>query len=519
VRILGFFGLVVGLGGLCPAPAGAQVLTLKDAIASALAKNREIVVEREAGVQSREGVTRAESAFDPVVRGESRVRDQKLPVISILSGAPPGELAPVSRGVSASASFSRLFASGASVTASTSLSRDTSNNFLTLISPAWFTSLGVEVRQPLLQGRRIDPARRALRVSRATVDRSDAALRRAVVETIAAVEQSYWLLVAARRDVAIRESTLQLADRQRADARVRVEAQVLPESDLAQFTAEIERRRGDLYASREASARAELALKALILDSADAPMWNVALELEDPPPPPLTPVDLQAALADAKARPELADIDARLALQQIDADAARDRLRPQLDLVGGYTARGVAGARSDDVRPFPGLTVEFQDELQGALGASLESVALQRFPDVIAGIQLTIPLGYRAAHADIATAESQRRQIEAARERVRIQIAVEVRNAAAALETAAQRIEAARAALDASRIQLRAEEDRLAAGATTPFFVLTRQNELAAAETADAAAVAAYRRALTELARARGTLLRDRAVDWRTTTP
>ena len=92
-----------------------------------------------------------------------------------------------------------------------------------------------------------------------------------------------------------------------------------------------------------------------------------------------------------------------------------------------------------------------------------------------------------------------------------------MRNAAAAVETAGQRIEAARAARAAAEIQLRAEEDRLSAGATTPFFVLTRQNELAAAEVADAAATAAYRRALTELARARGTLLRDRAVDWRTT--
>ena len=167
--------------------------------------------------------------------------------------------------------------------------------------------------------------------------------------------------------------------------------------------------------------------------------------------------------------------------------------------------------------PFPGLPIEFPEELQGALGASLESVALHRFPDLAAGIVLTIPLGHRAAHADIATAESAARQIAAARERIRIQIALEVRNAAAALETAGQRIEAARAARAAAEIQLRAEEDRLSAGATTPFFVLTRQNELAAAEVADATATAAYRRALTELARARGTLLRDRAIDWRTT--
>ncbi len=353
-------------------------------------------------------------------------------------------------------------------------------------------------------------------MSRVAVDRSEASLRRVVAETVAAVEQAYWNVIAARRDVAIRESTLALADRQREDARIRVEAQVVPESDLAQFTAEIERRRGDLYASRETATRAELLLKALILDSADAPQWGTTLALDDPPPPVPAAVDVAAALKAAAERPELADLDARRALQAIELDAARDRLKPQLDIVGGYTARGVAGARSEDVRPFPGLTPEFSEELQGALGASLESVALHRFPDVNAGLVLTIPLGQRAARADIAVAESATRQIAAARERIRIQITVEVRNAAAALETAGQRIEAARAARAAADIQLRAEEDRLTAGATTPFFVLTRQNDLAAAEVAEAAATAAYRRALTELARARGTLLRDRAVDWRT---
>jgi outer membrane protein len=490
--------LVATLGGLLPAAAAAQTLTLQDAIASALAKNRDIVVERESVAQSREGIARAEAAFDPVVRGDTRYRYQKLPVISVLSGAPAGELAPTGSGISSAASFSRLFSSGASLTASTAVSRDVSNNFFTLISPAWFTSLGVELRQPLLQGRAIDPARRAVRVSRASADRSEASLRRVVAETV-------------------RESTLALAGRQREDAKVRVEAQIAPESDLAQFTAEIERRRGDLFASREAAARAELLLKALILDSADAPQWNMTLALEDLPAPSTAPVDLETALKDAAERPELADVDARQALQAIELDAARDRLKPQLDIVGGYTARGVAGGRNEDVFPFPGLPIEFNEELQGALGASLESVALQRFPDLAAGVVVTIPLGHRAAHADIATAESAARQIAAARERIRIQIALEVRNAAAAVETAGQRIEAAHAARAAAEIQLRAEEDRLSAGATTPFFVLTRQNELAAAEVADAAAIAAYRRALTELARARGTLLRDRAIDWRTT--
>ena len=95
---------------------------------------------------------------------------------------------------------------------------------------------------------------------------------------------------------------------------------------------------------------------------------------------------------------------------------------------------------------------------------------------------------------------------------MRIQIAVEVRNAVAALETAAP-------AHRGGPRRARRRRDPAAGGSriasapalTTPFLVLTRQNDLAAAEVADAAATAAYRRALAELARARGTLLRDRA--------
>ncbi|HEY8548996.1 MAG TPA: TolC family protein [Vicinamibacterales bacterium] len=503
---------------LLPCSAAAQEsLTLRDAIAMALERNRDLAVEREVAVQADAGVERARSAYDPVFRLDGRYRDQSLPVVSVLSGAPEGELAPTTRGVSASARYTRLLPAGGTITFGTSISRETSNSLLTLISPAWFTSAGVEFRQPLLQNRRIDPARRAIRVARLTRERSDASMRRLVADTTAAVEQAYWRLVAATREVDIRRSTVELAERQRDDVQARVEAGVTPEADLAQPVAEIERRKGELLAAIEARSRAEHALKALILDSAESPLWAVTLNPVDPPNMAPLPVDLQAALADARnLRPELDDLDRRLDLQEVEIEAARDRLKPQLDLVGSYTARGLAGGRHEDIIAIPGFPSGFPDDFDGALGTSLDLLARQRFPDATAGVTLSIPLGHRAARADIAAAESGRRQVVSLRERLLLQIALEVRNAVVAVQTAAQRIDAARASREAAAIQLQAEVDRFAAGATTSFFVLTRQNELAAAEVAEATALAAYRQALTELSRARGTLLRDRQVDWQT---
>jgi outer membrane protein len=495
-----------------------ESLTLRDATARALAKNRDIEIERENVQQADAGIERAQSAYDPTFRAEARYRDQRLPTTSVLSGAPEGELAPTFREVSSSATYTQLLSSGATITFGTSVARDSSNSFLTMVSPAWLTSFAAEIRQPLLQNRRIDPARRAIRVAAVARDRTQASLRRTVAETTAAVEQAYWTLVAADQEVEIRRVSITLAEQQRTDVAARIEGKVTPESDIAQPNAEIARRKGDLFAAVETRARAERALKLLILASADDPLWSVPLQPADAPAPMATTVDVQEALRVAGVeRPELTDADARVALQNIEIDAAKDRLRPQLDLVGSYTSRGLAGARHEGVMTFPGLPATFPADLHGSLGSSLDNALRQRFPDLGVGVQLTIPIGYRAARADVATAESVKRQTVSAKERLLLQIGVEVRNAVTALETATARIDAARAAREAAEVQLQAEQDRFTGGLTTTFLVLTRQNDLASARLTETAALASLRRAQVELARAKGTILKDRNIDLATT--
>ena len=133
-------------------------------------------------------------------------------------------------------------------------------------------------------------------------DRSGAALERQVLETVAQVESAYWALVAARRDRNVRRDSLALAEQQRADTLVRIEARTVALSDLAEPTAEVERRRGDVFAAQEAVARAE------------------------------------------RNRPEIAELTAQIARREIDVVVARDGLKPKLDLVAGYAMRGLVQA-------------------------------------------------------------------------------------------------------------------------------------------------------------------------------
>jgi outer membrane protein len=498
-----------------PVTATPQDLGLRDALTRAIAKNRDVMVERESATLADAGIARAQGAYDPTFRADVRYRDQQIPVTSLLNGAPAGDLAPRQTGLTSTASFSELLRTGASVTFSASMARNTDNSFITLIAPAWSSSLGVEARQPLLQNRQIDPARRAIKVARVTRERSDISLRRTLLETVNGVEQAYWNLVAAQRNVDIQQHNIDLAEQQRDDVSVRIEAKTAPESDVAQPTAEIARRKGELFAAEETRERAENALKLLMLEGPADPLWNVPLRASDPPDVAPAPVDLVAALHDAEQnRPELADINARVQLQDIDIESARDRLKPQLDLVAAYTSRGLAGALNDYARPIiPGIPLIVPDATNGAIGQSLANLARQRFPDASVGVSLTVPIGNRVAKADLATAEVTKRQTATIRDREAQRIASEVRNAAVALQTAAQRIDAAQAGREAAEVQLRAEQDRFTAGLTTTFLVLTRQNDLMAAEQAEVNALTAYRRAQSDLARARGTLLRDRNVE------
>jgi len=497
------------------APPAEAPLTLAEARARALEKNVDLRVERESEAISASGESRAKGAYDPTLRADARWRDRTDPVNSIISGAPEGELAPNSQGWAASLGISQLLPTGGTLAFTTSATRDETDNVFAILSPSWSTSIGLELRQPLLKNRSIDPARQGLRVARVDRSRSAAAVARVASETVAAVERAYWTLLAARRDVEARESAVALAVRQKADVEARVGAGTLSEADLAPPVAELERRKGELFASREAAARAGNALKALLLADPADPLWSASLVPADEPEPlALGAPDVDAALsAAAGRRPEVAEAAARLARLEVEDEAARDRTRPQLDLVAAYARRGMAGSQNPGLKPpFPIDATSIPDAIDGGLGRSYGTIAEGRFPDASIGLALTVPLGNRAARADAAAARSSRTQAELALLKARQAIEVEVRNAAVALETAGQRLEAARAGKAAAETQLKAEEDRFEAGLSTSFFVLTRQNDLTQARLAETAALADLRKAGVEWSRAAGTLLEERRI-------
>jgi HAE1 family hydrophobic/amphiphilic exporter-1 len=488
-------------------------LKLDEAIVLALEKNEAIIIERESLASARASVAGARGAYDPVLDLRSDWERATLPVNSAFSGAPSGKSAPTSEAAGAEASVRQLLPTGGAVSLSAAASRATTDGAFALLSPAYATQVGIEARQPLLRDRATDPARSAIRIAASDRKRAAASLRSEINGTLARVESAYWTLVAARRDVAVREEAVRLAAEQLEETRIRAEKGAVPETEIAQPRAELERRRGEVFASREAAARAESALKVLILADADA-AWSERFAPMDEPEVEVIPVKLDEVIDRALAsRPELDASRALLDRRKTESALAQDAVRPALDFVASYDRFGLSGSANPAGSGLPGLPIVVPDGMEGKLGRSFGMLGEDRFDDARLGLEFRVPIGNRAARAGAAEAQSAQRQAEADLSRARKTVRAEILDAAAALETAGGRIEASRSAREAAEVQLSSEIDRYAAGLSTNFLVLTRQNDLSRARLDEIAALTDYRKAQAEMGRATGSLLADRHIE------
>lgn len=496
------------------AAAGAQPversIRLDEALRLALAHDEAIAVRREALAAAEAGVDGARGAYDPRLGVEAAWRESRLPANSSFSGAPAGRLAPTAETGEAGVTVEQLLPTGGRVGLRVLGARATTDGLFEPLSPAYETRVGVELRQPLLRDRAVDGARLGLRL--AASDRAGAAadLGRQLADTVAAVERAYWTLVAAHREVEVRREAVRLAEEQLAETEARIETGAVPETEIAQPRAELERRRGELLAAREGAIRAESALKLLILGDGEPERWTERLAPQEGLEVTLEPVDVGTAMAAAlAARPEVARLEAELERRRAERALARDAVLPALDAVVSYDRYGLAG----DANPAAGPSGAPLAGLRGGLGDSFDRLGDGELEDTRVALLLSVPIGNREARAGAVAAESAERRAAAELAGLRKAIRAEVLDAGAALETAGQRIETARAARDAAEVQLESERLRFRSGLSTNFLVLTRQNDLSRARLDEIAAQTDYRRAETELARVTGNLLAQRGVE------
>ena len=196
-------------------------------------------------------------------------------------------------------------------------------------------------------------------------------------------------------------------------------------------------------------------------------------------------------------RMELLELELRLAQDALTIDYRRNQTLPQLTMEYTYNINGLGASRGD----------------------SFDLLKEIDYKDHRVGLNVSIPLGNKAAKSQLRQAIYERTQRLASRESKKAQIEYEVLQQIDKLEASWQRILASRQATILQDEQYRAEKRRFELGLGTSKDVRDAQTELADAQRVEILALTEYQMAVVDLAYATGTLLGAAKVQWEPIVP
>ena len=317
-------------------------LTLEEAIERALQNNNNIDVSRNDVQIAEFNLRSSEGIYDPVIASENYFESATTPVASTIGGATNGSVTQTRYFGSAGLSGFSPFAGGL-YSAQFNSSRTTTSNTNSTLNPQYPSALSFTYEQPLLRGRRFDINRRNIEIAKKNLSLTDAQFRQQAIEVIAAVEQSYWNLVFALRNLqvqidAVKQARTQLESNQRL-----VSKGVLAPIDIVAANTQITTFEQNVYTAQEDVTRAENTLKTLMLADRTSAEWSRPItpisEVSLEPPQ----IGLEIALSEGlKNRPELAELDTNAEINKID-----ERYYSDLDKTADQCFRSIhiAGTR------------------------------------------------------------------------------------------------------------------------------------------------------------------------------
>ncbi|MDI1240923.1 MAG: TolC family protein, partial [bacterium] len=453
-------------------------LSLEQAIEMALRNNNDIDASRN-NVQIAEFNLRgARGIYDPLIEGESYYDSTSTPTASLIGGAVNGSVTQTRYFGTAGISGFSPFAGG-SYAARFDSSRTNTSSTNAFLNPQFPTLATFTYIQPLLRNFRFDNNRRLIEIAKKNLGLSDSQFRQRAINVIVAVEQAYWNLAFALRNVqvqieAVKQARTQLESNQRL-----VEKGVLPPIDLVAATAQIVTFEQAVYVSQEEVTRAENTLKTLMLADRKASEWSRPIT-------PVSPIDLDApqiglevAVTEAlKGRPEIVQFEVSAEINAIDERYYRNQTKPQIDLVGSYTSQGLAGTvtqRGTDQNT--GLPL-VPDNLIGGYGTSLGNLAAFDYPSYRFGVQISLPWGNTVANANLGRTLVEKNRIANQRAQAEQIIEAEVRNSLQALRSSEARLQSAAAGRASAEQLYQSEQRQFQAGTTTFYLVQERLTRL-----------------------------------------
>jgi outer membrane protein len=491
-------GLIDSLSSKAAKPVS---ITLRAAVASAIANNPGTMANRLVPQAEQHGVIEAASVFEPVIAIDASYQNSEEPTANLLSGVSDGE-DPADQvreddRYEADFSISKMFRTGTRVGLSWENSRATSNSSFEELSPSFEPSVGLRMRQPLLRDLGGVVANTNVRLANETSRRAAAEFEEQLSDFVFNVVSAYWDYVLAEAELEVRRHSHRLADELAGEARKRVDIGILPPVAAQEAQADAAAREEEAIAAEQSLSLASRKLQYMIMFDARNDGVPQAVYPTDDHGVVEREIDRSDSLRTAverRARVRVADVD--LSTAKLEEYRASTDLLPSLDLVGSYELVGLGGVNENN-----------DPDEYDALGDSFDVLSSGDFFRYSVGLEFEVPLSNAAARARHTKSSIERKRQEESLRQTIADVALEVDAGAGDLAAAFKRVAAANLSRELAQENLRQQERRYEVGKVRTTDVLDFQEKLANAMASEARAITDHAKATADLRRAEGTLL------------
>jgi outer membrane protein len=523
---------------------GRLMLSLDDAISIALENNLDISLQRFTPYIAQTELLRAnagsvahglgasqqvilgsspQTAFDPTLIINTDWSRASFPVNNPLTSgvgiaATPFDL--IDYNAYVNATYQQGFHTGTSISVAFDNLRSSTNSPDTIFNPAVQSTLSVSIQQPLLNGFGILPNTRYIIEAKNTLKVADSQFAQQVIATVSAVQTDYWELVFARENVKVEEAAVAVSQKLYEDNKKQLQIGTMAPLDVLTAESELATDTQNLIVAQTNKLQQEtVLLNAITRDPLAPSLQNVeVIPTTGIATPNITEnLPLMDAVQEAwRKRPEIYQADLNLKNAEVEVKATRNNLLPTLNLVGQYSATGLAGNEvianqtqtgfeADSTAPvvsanglpfnvgnpgspgipaFVGVPVFNTTTMttKSGLGTALNKMIQADFPTYSAGLNLIIPIRNRSAQADSARAQIDKRQQQLQYRQLQNTIFVSVRNAQIALQQDRAQVAAAEKARILAQQTLDAEQKKYQLGSSTSYQVVLRSRDLTTAQ-------------------------------------
>jgi outer membrane protein len=417
--------------------------------------------------------------------------------------------------------YQQGFHTGTSISAVFSNVRSSTNSPDTIFNPAVQSTMTFSIQQPLLNGFGILPNTRYIIEAKNTLKVADSQFAQQVIATVSVVQTDYWELVFARENVKVEEAAVAVSHKLYEDNKKQLEIGTMAPLDVLTAESELATDTQNLIVAQTNKLQQETVLLNAITRNPVAPSLQ---HVEVVPTTPIATPNIteNLPLMDAvqegwQKRPEIYQADLNLKNAEIEVKATRNSLLPTLNLVGQYSATGLAGVETITHQTQTGFASDPNAPIVGAngipfavgdpgppgipafvgvpvfgpttttrqvagLNTALDQMIHSSFPTYSAGLNLILPIRNRSAQADSARAQLDRRQLEVQYRQLQNTVFVNVRNAQIALQQGRAQVAAAEKARILAQQTLDAEQKKYQLGSSTSYQVVLRSRDLTTAQ-------------------------------------